>query len=468
MQVGNGDFAFGADITSLQTFLPYNTLTSWCWHNSSLPTTPNQTSPSNFTGLDWWTPPLRTEGTQGRLVNYEMPNPTEADISQWMIANPHRVNVGRIGLWFGGSNVTEIGLVGARQELDLYSGVLKSEFEVLGETVVVTVVADPDSSTVGVRLESVLLQAGRLGVFWDFPYASGKSKFEDPFVGIWNATENHTTTLLQMQEAHRGHGAGQGAAIRHEMDATTYYTSIHWSGNASLTRETPFTHRYLLQTAGSSVLDFTTSYLSTYQLPQDNQTTFSTIQRASSTWWCDYWETGAFVDLTKTGSNRSAAAKATELQRRIILSRYLLAINGAGVNPPQESGLTNNGWYGKFHAEMFFWHLGHWARWSKWSFFSRSMPNTYVEFLSSSKERAARQGYKGARWGKMSDPSGRSAPGEINSLLIWQQPHVFQFAEYEWRAFPTPETLEKWEGVLWESAEFHGRLRFVERKHRSL
>ncbi|GAW03948.1 hypothetical protein LENED_005703 [Lentinula edodes] len=29
MQVGNGNFAFGADVTSLQTFLPFATMSSW-------------------------------------------------------------------------------------------------------------------------------------------------------------------------------------------------------------------------------------------------------------------------------------------------------------------------------------------------------------------------------------------------------------------------------------------------------
>jgi hypothetical protein len=53
MQVGNGNFAFGADITGLQTFLPYGILSSWGWHNFSLPTNPGQNSPDDFTGLDW-------------------------------------------------------------------------------------------------------------------------------------------------------------------------------------------------------------------------------------------------------------------------------------------------------------------------------------------------------------------------------------------------------------------------------
>lgn len=46
LQVGNGDFAFGADITGLQTFSQFAIQSSWAWHNFSLPTTPGQTSTS--------------------------------------------------------------------------------------------------------------------------------------------------------------------------------------------------------------------------------------------------------------------------------------------------------------------------------------------------------------------------------------------------------------------------------------
>jgi len=44
LQVGNGNFAFGADVTGLQTFKPYAIMSTWGWHNFSLPTNPGQTS----------------------------------------------------------------------------------------------------------------------------------------------------------------------------------------------------------------------------------------------------------------------------------------------------------------------------------------------------------------------------------------------------------------------------------------
>ncbi|KAG5729872.1 hypothetical protein E4T56_gene13852, partial [Termitomyces sp. T112] len=111
--------------------------------------------------------------------------------------------------------------------------------------------------------------------------------------------------------------------------------------------------------------------------------------------------------------------------------------------------------YGKFHMEMYFWHCAHWALWNNWDLLRRST-TIYSRFLDSSIARAqVQQGWPaGARWPKMTDPSGRSSPGEINNLLIWQQPHPLIFALYEYRAFPVKEVLEKWRDVVIETANW--------------
>jgi hypothetical protein len=53
LQVGNGNFAFGADITGLQTFRPYGIMSSWGWHNASLPATAGQTNISGKLQRPW-------------------------------------------------------------------------------------------------------------------------------------------------------------------------------------------------------------------------------------------------------------------------------------------------------------------------------------------------------------------------------------------------------------------------------
>ncbi|KAF1918727.1 Six-hairpin glycosidase-like protein [Ampelomyces quisqualis] len=436
VQVGNGNFAFGVDITGLQTFLPHNTLSSWGWHNSSLPMTPNQTKPEDYTGVDWW--------THNRLVNYAQPNPKEANISQWMIANPHRINLGRVGLWFGDENVTEQSLTQKTQWLELWEGRVSSSVTLHGSKIEVTTIASPDTDTIAVSVSSDLLHQGGLSVFFDFPYATGENKFDAPFVGLFNATSNHTTAL---------HTEPNQAIITHTLDATTYVAQVVWQGDAAVLRLKEDEHKYVLS-PGHSVdkLKFTVTYA-----PQATNTTtqFEHVEEAAKTWWADYWSYGAFVSFP-IASNSSAY----ELQRRVILSQYLLAVNGAGRDPAQESGLVNNGWYGKFHLEMVFWHLAHWVFWSKWDLYDRSI-GVYNRFLPSSFDRAKKQGYNGARLGKMSDPSGRSAPGSINSLLIWQQPHPMYFGEMEYRSFPTTATLQKWDSILTGIADFMASYAFL-------
>lgn len=84
-------------------------------------------------------------------------------------------------------------------------------------------------------------------------------------------------------------------------------------------------------------------------------------------------------------------------------------------------------------------------------------PDMYNRFLPTSLQRAEEMGYTGARWGKMMDTNGRSAPGEINSFLIWQQPHPLFLADQEYR-FATPEgkrqVLEKWAEIVDVTAEW--------------
>ena len=61
----------------------------------------------------------------------------------------------------------------------------------------------------------------------------------------------------------------------------------------------------------------------------------------------NFWEEGAAVDFSHCTDPR-----AKELERRVVLSQYLLAIQCAGSTPPQETGLTYNSWFGKYHLEM--------------------------------------------------------------------------------------------------------------------
>lgn len=328
----------------------------------------------------------------------------------------------------------------------MWTGRLSSSFVYDGTPVRVETWADPNSDTVAVNVDSKLLRRG-LGLFFDFPYPDNE-KFNAPLVGHFNLSSKHSTTLEKLSP--------NSANIKHTLDETTYYTHISWTGRGNIHSPSNGTHRYTFASPQTNSVQLIITFSPTPRHPQP--TTYHLITARSRSWWQTFWARGAFIDLTSIPDPRAQA-----LQQRIILSQYLTTVNSASSSPPQESGLVNNGWHGKFHLEMTLWHTLPFARWGHLDLLQRSQPATYQQLLPAAVARARRQGYAaGARWGKMTDPqTGRSAPGDINALLIWQQPHPLYFAEVEWRAAASgggkgraEEVLERWDGVVTATADF--------------
>ena len=172
------------------------------------------------------------------------------------------------------------------------------------------------------------------------------------------------------------------------------------------------------------------------------------VQQSAAAHWYTYWTDGGAIDLSQ-----STDPRAQELERRIILSQYLLAINSSGSIPPQETGLTCNSWYGKFHLEMHWWHAVHFALWGKYELLEKGMP-WYQNIMPMARSTAEMQGYKGVRWPKMVGPDGREGPSGVGVFLIWQQPHPVYYAELLYRIHPNQETLETYKEIVFESAEF--------------
>lgn len=195
IQVGNGNFAFGSDITSLQTFLPFATMASWGWKTDALPEGRTQEEVDGYEGVSW--------DNHGRPVRYDFGGPP--DIEAWLRGNPNRVNLGRVGLQFWSTkvdgeerrvlDVAESDLRGASQTLDMWTGIMTSRFEFEGTEVQIRVASDFETDTIAVTLESELVREGRLGLFIDFPWNEGKEKFSAPFIGLWDVPEKHTTDL---------------------------------------------------------------------------------------------------------------------------------------------------------------------------------------------------------------------------------------------------------------------------------
>jgi hypothetical protein len=162
-------------------------------------------------------------------------------------------------------------------------------------------------------------------------------------------------------------------------------------------------------------------------LPGELQS-FDAIATDSADAWKRFWNSGGAVDF-----GRTTDARASELERRVVLSQYLTAVHSAGTMPPAETGLTTNSWSGKAHLEMHFWHAAHFATWGRPELLERSL-GWYLTVLDRARATAAGQGYPGARWPKQVGPDGRESPDPIGSFLVWQQPHVLYLLELVWRA----------------------------------
>src|SRR5439155_280107 len=96
--------------------------------------------------------------------------------------------------------------------------------------------------------------------------------------------------------------------------------------------------------------------------------------------WPRFWSDGGTLDLSASADPRSK-----ELERRIVLSEYLTAVNSAGTIPPQETGETFNSWFGKAHLEMHWWHAAHFALWDRAALLERSLP-WYTRVLPSARD----------------------------------------------------------------------------------
>lgn len=286
--------------------------------------------------------------THGRNVSYDVPDPRLPEISQWLISNPNRINLGRIGLKYKGVTLNAFQIKEPRQELDLWTGAIKSTFKVNGQEVEVTTRGDFETDAVAFEIDSELISSGTLQVELDFPYPpihTTKYKYE-VFVGSYDFPLNHSTSIVEDLVPGDTH-------IYHEMQETSYFVNLRWplTSPLKLSRDEPegsdkvTAHRYTLSSdskpgSSSSLINFAARFS-----PEKEQADLPlVIETRNTIGWRRYWTEGGFVDLAS-----SSNPNATELQRRIVLSQYHVRVNSAAKGQsPQESGLMNNGWYGEY------------------------------------------------------------------------------------------------------------------------
>lgn len=420
-QVGNGEIAFGIDVTGLQTFYG-NTLSQWGWHSSAPPVAEPVAAFK-----------MHEVRVHGRSPTYPVSRSGQDELYMWLRKNPHRLNLGRLSFMLDGKRFDAAKLREINQELDLWRGVITSSYKLDGVDVAVVTTCHPELDLLAVEVKSPLVGSNRLSVRIDFPYGHAT----DHSGADWKAVDRHRTEM-DLRE--------QSAMFRRALDEDRYEVLLGWDGKAAL-RELD-KHAYLLQPGGNSErLTFVCQFAPSGM--DGKQDDFERTRARAAAHWERFWTTGGAIDLSGSKDPRWK-----ELERRVVLSQYLLAVNEAGSLPPQESGLVNNsGWYGKFHLEMHWWHGAHYQLWGRWKLFERSL-GWYRDILPVARGIANRQGYRGGRWPKMVGPDGRFGPSNTGPWLIWQQPHPIFYAEQNYRVDPTRKTLEAWKEVVFETAEF--------------
>jgi hypothetical protein len=429
LTVGNGEFAFTADATGLQTFpdayekaFPLCTTAHWAWH-----TTP----PTSDVRADQFR--YKNFGTYGRAVPYATDRTGQEPTFNWLRENPHRMHLGRIGLDLPSRDVE---IENVEQTLDLWSGLLVSRFTVLGQPVEVQTCVHPTRDLLAIRVRSPLLADKRLKIALRFPYPSPQRPMAD-----WSADPARHRSEAVRADARR-------AIVMRTIDDAAYRVALEWSPGASFGGEKP--HEFIIA-SDRDTLELTclfTQAAAAAPAPAENPLSVAEVQSAAAVRWEEFWTTGGAIDLSA-----STHENARELERRIVLSQYNTAVHCAGSLPSQETGLLFNSWNGKFHLEMHWWHSAHFVAWGKLPLMERSL-GYYEKILPQARELARQQGFKGARWPKMTSPDGKDSPSPVGPLLIWQQPHPIHFAELCYRHHQNRETLERWRAVVEESAEF--------------
>lgn len=431
LSVGNGSFCFTADITGLQTFepeyakgVPLTTMAAWSWH--AFP---------NPEGHDLQATMIPVAGAGGRPASY----PINQDVPayNWLRANPHQFHLGKIGLVLTRPDGKEARLEEIEdidQQLDLWSGELVSRFRFDSHPVTVHTCVLPDTDAVALRVESPLASSGCLRVQVAFPYPSGEW---GPGMSDWSVPERHQTAICSE--------APGRLVLRRRIDAVAHHCTVVARHGVIASRGP---HEFEVR-AESGHASFDVLVRFSEEPPADLPSPNYEVHRAAAARSMQgFWMSGAAMDLSGSSDPRWP-----ELERRIVLSQYLTAIQSRGVTCPQETGLACNSWFGKFHLEMHWWHSVHFALWGREDVLVRQL-DWYVRHLSKMRQLAGRQGYRGVRWGKMLDPAGNESPSWISPLIIWQQPHPIYFAELVYRARRDRATLETYREMIEETAEF--------------
>src|SRR5690554_2950514 len=156
--VGNGQFAFTADVTGLQSFsdyyfnngTPLETKARWAWHTRD--------NHRNYT--------LDDAGERFQAYGREVSFPTNMDSAagQWLRQNPHDLPLARIALNYGDKPLAMEQVDEVSQQLDLWNGLLTSQYSINATPVRVQTVVGSEADVLAFDLRSGLVDQGQLSI----------------------------------------------------------------------------------------------------------------------------------------------------------------------------------------------------------------------------------------------------------------------------------------------------------------
>ncbi|WP_058308392.1 hypothetical protein [Gracilibacillus massiliensis] len=425
LSIGNGDFGMSVDFTGLQSFhnayiAPLSTQSNWGWHATG--------GDHSYTLDD-----VQMQAYQG--APYPLFSEGEDEAYHWLRQNPHRLQLGQVGFRFydaNGEPISSEKIKPVSQQLLLWEGIIVSEFSVDGEVVKVETCCDPKQDIIAVSVKTAAMKSGQFAIELAFPSPNVTDlKWEQTLKLNWQK-EGHKTAISLHEN--------NMAVFNRKLDDTNYFVQWNWN-KGELKQEEDHTYSLIPNT---EVCHFTLSFAENKTVSKSVEEVFTT----SRTYWEEFWLDGGFLSF-----QGSIDPRKEELERRVVLSQYLLAIHSGGSVPPQETGFMYNSWFGKFHLEMHWWHASHFPLWGRASILEKSM-DWYLEILPEAYKLAHSQGYEGARWPKMVAREGDQTPSPIAPGLIWQQPHPISLLELCYQDNKNPLFLEKYQEIVFSSAEF--------------
>ena len=374
--VGNGEFAFTLDITGTQSLYSY-------YEKGNMPLCTMHQQEWGISNGDYTLDDV--EHTQykhaGKTVKLPVKKYSGSEKAyDWLRQNPHRANLFRVSFLYNGNSINHYDLTNIKQELDLYTGVITSNFCILEKPIKITTVCHGEQAIVAIKIEA-------------------------------------------------------DADITFCIDIPTSSHGMSGSDWSNILKNVQIKNKVLVISYEKSSLEF-------------DKISFYDCLKSSQNMWQDFWGKVGIASF-----KGSIDKRATELERRIILSLYLTRIQSCGSLPPQETGLTCNSWHGKFHLEMHLWHSGFFPLFNIGEQLEKSL-FWYKKILPKAKHNAEKNGYKGVRWPKQVAYDGIDSPSPISPLLVWQQPHILYMLEFLYHTKKSENFLEEYWELVKETTDF--------------